>query len=584
MNRLQRAIKFAIRPRFLTPDAEDALYARFSNYPRQWFISIALLVSVALVPLTVMAVIDYKLNEHSLTQQITSRLDRVASNTRRSVTHFLDERAAALKFLMEEQDYGQLSDSDHLTTLLKNLKVGFGGMLDLGVIDAAGRQVAYAGPFDLEGKQYADQAWFKRMPENGVFVSDVFMGHRNLPHVFIAVRSEDTRHPFILRATLDTERLARILADLDPDGEGEAFLLNTEGVVQTPSLNHGRVLEKSAVPIPAFSEHTELFEWSDETGEEYMGAYAYIRDTPFVLMMLKPIHVIMSTWAELRTNMVGFLVASVLAIVAVIYLISTYMINKAYMADHQQAKALQHMEDTNRLASIGRLAAGVAHEINNPLAIIEMKAGLIKDLLALKGKDCDPRLPQHIDSVLQSVDRCGLITKQLLGFARQVELNIRCLGLGPVLQEVLSFVEKEASYRNINVEVALPDNLPTICTDRGKLQQILLNIITNAFQAMKDGGRLAITATRQSPGYVELVIADTGPGIADEHMKNIFEPFFTTKQADGGSGLGLSITYGLIKKLGGAINVESEVGKGATFIITLPLASEPGEENENTAG
>ena len=583
MNRLQRIVRFALRPRFFNAEAREDPYARFTSYTRQWGISMALLAAVALVPLAVMATIDYKLTRDSLEQQLASRLDRATSNLRRSVFYFLEERASALKFLLEEQSYARLSDSEHLGVVLKNLKVGFGGMVDLGVINADGRQVAYAGPFELEGRDYSEQDWFASMPADGVFISDVFLGYRNEPHMFIAVRSEDPDNPFILRATLDTGRLTRILDALDI--EGEAFLINDQGVVQTPTRSHGQALEKTDVPVPVFSERTELFPWEDAGGVEYLAGYAYIQGSPFILMVLKPIRVVMSTWADLRRELSGFLLASVLAIVAVIYLISTYMINKAFDADRQQAKALQHMEDTNRLASIGRLAAGVAHEINNPLAIIEMKAGLIKDLLDLQGEKCaDPRLVGHIDSVLQSVDRCGLITKQLLGFAREVELNVQRLKLGSVVDEVLGFLEKEASYRNIQVEVAIPDDLPAIRSDRGKLQQVILNIVNNAFQAMREGGRLAITGTNHDDKSVELVIADTGPGISSENMKKIFEPFFTTKRTTGGSGLGLSITYGLVKKLGGSIEVESEAGKGATFTITLPLAAQSEEDHEDSVG
>ncbi len=583
MNRLVRIVRFAIRPRFFNAEAKADPYARFTSYTRQWGISMVLLAAVALVPLAVMATIDYKLTRDSLEQQLASRLDRATSNLRRSIFYFLEERASALKFLLEDQSYSQLSDSEHLQVVLKNLKVGFGGMVDLGLINAVGRQVAYAGPFELEGKDYSEQEWFADMPESGVFISDVFLGYRNEPHMFIAVRFEERDRQFILRATLDTGRLTRILDGLDI--ESEAFLINDQGVVQTPGREHGIVLEPTAVPVPAYSERTQLFRWEDKQGREYQVGYAYIQGSPFILLVLKPMRVVMSTWADLRRDLSGFLVASVLAIVGVIYLISTYMINKAYDADRQQAKALQHMEDTNRLASIGRLAAGVAHEINNPLAIIEMKAGLIKDLLSMCGEDCqDERLMGHIDSVLQSVDRCGLITKQLLGFAREVELNIQRLKLKSVVDEVLGFLEKEASYRNIQVEVAIPDDLPPIRSDRGKLQQVILNIVNNAFQAMSQGGRLAITATAHDGKDVELVIADTGPGISPENMKKIFEPFFTTKRTTGGSGLGLSITYGLVKKLGGSIDVESEEGKGTTFTITLPLATQSGEEHENSVG
>ncbi|MBU1248659.1 MAG: two-component sensor histidine kinase [Proteobacteria bacterium] len=584
MSIVSEALRNAFVPGFWNSKPLASPYARFQSYSRQWGIALLMLMSVALVPLAVVSSIDFKLTEQSFINELSARLDRVTSNSRRSITFYSEERASALRFIMAEHDFTQLSDSDQISLLLQNLKVGFGGMVDLGVIAPTGEQVAYAGPFNLRGKSYAEQDWFKHFPESDIYVSDVFLGVRNQPHMFIAVRSKNPRNPFILRATLDTKKLIRILDDIEAGGDGEAILINWDGLVQSSSPSHPTVLEPSRIPLPEFSEHTETFEWQDHDGSEYVGAYAYIQGTSFVLIVLKPTWEIMRTWTDLRLQLVGFLLGSILTIVVVVYTVSTYMINKAYQADNQQAEALQKLEDSNRLASIGHLAAGVAHEINNPLAIIEMKAGLIKDLLTMEDlPNRTERLLQQIESMHHSVDRCGRITKQLLGFARQVELDVRNMDITGVIQEVLSFIEKHAAYMNIEVQVDLPPDLPSIRSDRGKLQQVLLNIVTNALQAMPNGGKLTITGNKLDTMLL-LSIADTGPGISPEHMQKLFEPFFTTKLAKGGSGLGLSISYGLIKKLGGSIEVHSEPGKGARFDLILPLANNSGESDEDIVG
>jgi signal transduction histidine kinase len=234
--------------------------------------------------------------------------------------------------------------------------------------------------------------------------------------------------------------------------------------------------------------------------------------------------------------------------------------------------SMHNIEHTNRMASIGRLAAGVAHEINNPLAIINEKAGLIKDLLGMsESQPLDKeRLLKQTTSIIQSVTRCSEITHRLLGFARHMDVRIEPVAVEALIHDVLGFLEKEADYRGIHVKMDVADALPTIHSDRGQLQQLFLNLINNAFEAMKKGGNLEITLKDRGPEHVEVKIRDDGIGIAQKDIEHIFEPFYTTKKGKG-TGLGLSISYGIVKKLRGTIYVESELGKGTTFTVTLPV-------------
>jgi two-component system, NtrC family, sensor kinase len=280
----------------------------------------------------------------------------------------------------------------------------------------------------------------------------------------------------------------------------------------------------------------------------------------------------MKPWRQTRFKLIGFLVISITVILLAILGFSTYMVNSMYLLDQRRLSTLHQMEYSNKLASIGRLAAGVAHEINNPLAIINEKAGLIKDIFVYT--DTCPqnsRIIELIDSVLASVERCGKITKRLLGFARHIDSAIEKVEIGNIINEVLGFLHKEAEYRNIAININLADNLPEFQSDRGKLQQIFLNIINNAFSAMTIGGKLDIKVWREGENNVIATISDNGCGMSDADLGKIFEPFFSTKTKTGGTGLGLSITYGLIQELGGKIYVTSRLGEGTTFAITLPL-------------
>jgi len=218
----------------------------------------------------------------------------------------------------------------------------------------------------------------------------------------------------------------------------------------------------------------------------------------------------------------------------------------------------------------------VAHEINNPMAIINEKAGLMKDLVAYDDNfQNKEKFLGLTDSILKSVERCRAITHRLLGFARRMEIQLVELDLNELIQETLGFLEKEALYRNIELVLKLADNLPRICSDRGQVQQVFLNIINNALAAVEDEGEIVITSWEEDADTVGVSIQDNGSGMSEATLKSIFDPFFSTKQ-EKGTGLGLAITYGIVKKMDGEIKVESKQGEGSIFTVYLPKKAKIG--------
>jgi signal transduction histidine kinase len=542
------------------------------NFPRLWKSAILLTAGVALVPLIFITMIDYNVTQQAIESECLLRTSRIVSNTRRTISFFLTERRASLDFIVYDNEFEQLNDPKRLAAILENLKKGFGGFVDLGVIDFNGRQTNYVGPYKLKDKDYRGQKWYKQVVDRNVYISEVFLGYRKDPHQVIAVKHNLPNGSFfVLRAALDIEPFRNLLSRLEVGGSGDAFIINHEGILQTPSRDHGRILEKTSMPIPAFSSKTEVLEAKSPSGEDLLIGYRYIEKTPFILIIVKKKRELMKSWQDTRLKLIIFLAVSVILIVAVILGTVTYMVNKIYIADEKRVVALHHAEYANKMASIGRLASGVAHEINNPLAIINEKSGLIKDLFTFKGTySYDDKLIGLVDSVLSSVKRCGRITRRLLNFARHMDVSIEFIKLEEIVHEVLGFLEKEAEYRSIVISVKMKD-IPEFETDRGKLQQVLLNIINNAFAAMNDDGHLEIMAGCENDSLVSISITDDGQGIPEADIKHIFDPFFSTKTGQGGTGLGLSITYGLIQELGGDISVWSKTGEGTRFMITLPL-------------
>lgn len=526
---------------------------------------------VAVVPLLIIAGIsNYQYTKAFRFEQHRPML-RFTENGSQSLESFLTAHLSALDMIVRERTYEELTDTRALSQILANLQQSFGEYVDLGVVESDGIQVAYSGPYELEGRSYDDYDWFDEVSRRGVSVSDVFMGYREHPHFVIAIQQNVGRgRRFVLRATIDTDVIDRLALSLVSNPSSDAFIVNRVGVLQTPSRFYGSVLDTVALHSLPNSTRPEIVEIEDANGDPRIVAYTQIDGSPFSLVLVSPQNVLEEDFLTLRRNLFVFMVLSILLILVVIVMGTRRMVNRVQEADLKRAALFHKAEYTNKMAAIGRLGAGVAHEINNPLSIINQKAGLLKDYLMLS-EELPPKdkLVGLVNSVLKSAERCGGITHRLLGFAKHMEVQWGKIDLDELLKDVLSFLEKEASYRSITIDFNYPEEPPTVVSDRAQLQQVFLNIINNAFAAMADGGHLEIGIQAAGEDAVAVCVADDGSGISDNDMAHIFDPFFTTKKGTG-TGLGLSITYGIVQKLGGHVSVKSKLGEGTAFTITLP--------------
>lgn len=224
----------------------------------------------------------------------------------------------------------------------------------------------------------------------------------------------------------------------------------------------------------------------------------------------------------------------------------------------------QQIGQSEKLASIGRLAAGVAHEINNPLTGVLTFSSLMRQKANMDEQDI-----QDLDLIVRETTRVREIVRGLLDFARESPSIKQPLNINEVIANTMRLVRSQKEFRNIRIEESLAEEIPPIRGDKNQLQQVLLNLSMNACEAMPGGGTLTLS-TAMRDGKLVITLSDTGHGIKKEHKENIFEPFFTTKPVGKGTGLGLSVSYGIIQQHGGSIDFESEEGKGTTFTVILP--------------
>jgi len=244
----------------------------------------------------------------------------------------------------------------------------------------------------------------------------------------------------------------------------------------------------------------------------------------------------------------------------------------------ERTRELQEVQDqlihAGKMAALGELAAGVAHEINNPLTGV-----LTFSSLMLKKVDDNHPWKKDLETIVQQTSRCRTIVRGLLDFARQRKPDKREWDIHKIIERTLALVEKQGPFQNISIVKGFGTQIPMLFVDGDQIQQVFMNILLNAADAMAGGGTLTIK-TDVRDDVAEISFTDTGGGIAKEDLSKLFDPFFTTKQTGKGTGLGLAISYGIIQGHNGVIQVQSQLGKGSTFRIKLPVD----EKNEEAAG
>ena len=549
---------------------EDKQYRQF-----RWQITLTKIL-FSIIPLFILAAALYYHFSVSYTDKVMERLRTLAGNRQASLDLFLDERISQLTTLAYTSTHAELSDEEYLNKVLQIMQARSRSYIDLGVIDQNGDHLAYVGPYHnvLKGVNYRHEPWFDAVLSTGTYVSDVFLGFRKVPHFIIAVVVREKGQNLILRATIDSDVIDNIVHAAWTGTSGDAYLINRENLLQTKPRFGGNLLEPA--PGPDFSStvgtRVEEITYKGETG---LFAATQIKIKKWVLVIKEDPKEPLAPLLRAK-YLVAFLLLLGLGLIILGSVLTTRtVLNRLIQSDKEKAKSDEVMVHESKMAALGKMAAGVAHEINNPLAVIAEEAGWMKDLLKEDDVAQSQNLKEYQESIKKieyHVERVKKVTHRLLGFARRMEPTEEKVMVNQILDECVGFLENEARYRNISINKELAPDLPTTASDSSQLQQVFLNILNNAIDAMgKDGAITLRTLYQPETRQIAIKITDTGPGMTQETIEKIFDPFFTTKEVGKGTGLGLSISYSIIEKLGGTIYVDSKVSKGTTFTIKLPV-------------
>jgi two-component system, NtrC family, sensor kinase len=561
---------------------------------------VAITILVSFAPLFLISgIIGYRF-QTSYRVKVTDHLRELVQKHQQNIDSFLHAKLSEIGVMAYQYSFEELANEQLLQERLANLRQVYGAVfVDLGVVDERGHQIAYAGPFQLRQADYADADWFKKAIVSQYFISDVFMGLRRQPHFIVAAKQESGGKEWILRATIDFEAFNTLVENLRIGTTGSAFILNRDGEFQTkprtePILGKDYFVqflaglnEPAAPPAgdqgpepktanvearKVFSPRVSVIERIDRFGRGDIYVVSPLKGSDWILVFQQDAADAFSDLYQARGLAFLILILGGMAIVITAIVVSRSMVNRIKSGDLEREKMNEQVIEAGKLASVGELAAGIAHEINNPVAVMVEEAGWIEDLLTEPefhtGENLD-ELKRALVQIKTQGARCREITHKLLSFARKTDPKEREIQINDVLEEIVSLLEQRAQNDNVRIMSQLAADLPTVYASPSEMQQVFLNLVNNAIDAIgANGGTIELTS-RLEGKYVVVDVADTGEGIPKANLARIFDPFFTTKPVGKGTGLGLSICYGIVNKLGGEVSVNSAVGLGTTFHVRL---------------
>ncbi|MDL1967760.1 MAG: ATP-binding protein [Deltaproteobacteria bacterium] len=527
---------------------------------------------IAFIPLMLLGGTTYYYYSTTVKEKIRNELKLITKNRKDTIDLFLNDRANCLSVLAYTHSFDFLKKKENLLNSFQLSKRVCSAFQDMGIINSDGEQVAYIGPYHLTGKQYSTADWFKAVMKKDVYISDVFLGFRKVPHFIIAVKRMENGKPWILRVTIDINRINHFMSTaLLGKGGSDAYILSLEGIYQISGADTDRILTKSDFKMPS------VFRGIKEKEKHYGGktllcAKAWLKNNDWLMVIEQDLQYELGPVVHVKnTVLLIFIISSFIIVISTIF-ITRRVFAKLEKMGLEKLQLREQLVRSDRLAAIGKLASGIAHEINNPMAVISEKAGWIGDLLTEEDVKNSPNYDELIKStqdIKKHVQRGKKVISRLMGFARKEDIAHKNVDINSVLDETHDFMNKKAMFQNIALMKEFQPDLPSIVTDGAQLQQVFINIVNNAIDAINKDGVIRLI-TKAKDGGVLVSIVDTGPGMPKETQTKIFDPFFTTKPVGKGTGLGLSTSYGIVEKLGGQLTVESEVDKGTTFHIALP--------------
>jgi two-component system NtrC family sensor kinase len=561
-----------------------------------------IVILVSLTPLTLITGLMGYYFETYYREKILENLQESLKSHQQHINWYLDKTLSDVEFLASSSSYDELSSNAYLQNELRMLRNAYPHVfVDLGLVNTAGVQISYAGDLNLIDANYSQADWFREAVKKDYYLSDVFLGLRRKPHFVICVKTKRAGSYWLLRATVSFADFNSLVDEIRVGETGSAFIVNNKGEFQsqprtelisnirgllriTPWVggNEGPATETATLHVPEAkvisSRNSALTGTVKSRSENVLFILMPLKSGEWTLVYQQQWNDAFSEINRARATALTIFFAGCLAVLLAAFLISRKAVGQIERAEFEKEKMNAQVTEALKLASIGELAAGVAHEINNPVAIMLEQAGWMEDLLEEEGLQKSEILDEFKHSLkqisLQGI-RCKEITHKLLSFARSTDRFHTKIQLNDTIRETLNVVCTGSSKLDgITIHTDLDRELPPVLASQTEMEEVFMNLINNAIDAMSSAGGSLRIQSRVEGKEVVVDVEDTGHGMPETVLARVFDPFFTTKPAGQGTGLGLSICYGIIKKLGGSLTAESTVGIGTTFHIRVPIGTE----------
>ncbi len=525
----------------------------------------------------------------TLKESAKLNLAAISESQRNTVDLFIQERIVNIFSLFQSKGFNLTPTRFIMENYLQNLRQVSDAFIDVGFLNSTGLQIGYAGPFPfLQNKNYANEAWFSTLIQQNRnhYISDIYLGFRNKPHFTIAVKQLIDGKLYVLRSTLDPDKFYMFLRTINHAKGVESALINNAFIYQIVDPDRGKLFGLSDFR-PSTMTGTGVQEMKKE-GDSILVAFSWLKETPWALIVKEPLNIAHAQMYRARRIMIAGIAVIAVMVFLVIWLTTNNLINRARDSAEKRDELQTQLLHAAKLASVGELATGVAHEINNPLAIIMATTGVVRDMLNPEfGLDAGPeKILKELGTVDAAVIRAKGITQKLLDYGRKNPPRPVSCNINRLLDEVLDgFKQHELEIQNIEICRQYHPTLPEVVVDPDQVRQVFLNIINNAGDAIDGSGTITIS-TDINADHVLVTVTDTGHGMTSDQIKKVFDPFYSTKEVGKGTGLGLSVSLGIVESMGGSIDVQGIPGVGSSFTVSFPAhmteRGEHGTESDRT--
>jgi len=539
---------------------------------------IIILILISSVPLVLFAIVVYRKEADLVRKKVLSHLKSIVAQNSLMVDEFRLERMRDLSLLAATiEAHGGECDRIHLKLMHKDRTI----YKHIFFADKEGKIRCKTGKGHLFERGLVNQAWFKAAAKGKPFMGELTSREGKDRYdllLSVPVRMANGTIIGVAGAIVDFDNIASIMKNTGIGQTGEIYILNKDGVFLTSTqVEEGRSGERMEPELFAgYFKEVGPNEYIDYRGKKVVRVFKKLSDSNWYLVGEQDATEVFKDVANLRNLFAGFVVLLIALITLIGYLISRKIVHLLKSAYEQKKELEIQVIQKDKLASMGLLTAGIAHELNTPLA----SALLYTQMLKEDARSTWPVALEKLSSIEGEIKRGSKIVKNLLDFSRQSQTDTVTTDVNEVLGKLLDISEQLCSDRGIEIKRTFEKKLPLVKGNANILHQVFMNIVANAVDAMEKGGTLSVLTRHIASLHKTVIeIQDTGTGIPEELLGDVFDPFFTTKPSGEGTGLGLAISYSMVRKMGGNIRATSTCATensypyqptGTTFTIELP--------------